>query len=39
MNREYTELEMEVVLFSTDDVIEDSVEQIPVDSDMGEWLP
>ena len=36
---EYKELEMEVVEFSTEDVIDDSVSQIPLDSDMAEWLP
>ena len=35
---EYKELEMEVVEFDTEDVMTDSVGQIPVDSNMGEWL-
>ena len=36
---EYKELEMEVVLFETEDVMTDSVGQIPVSSDQAEWLP
>ena len=39
MNRDYADLEMEVVVFNTEDVIDDSVSQIPLDSDMAEWLP
>ena len=37
--KDYKDLEMEVILFATEDVIDDSVTQIPVDSDQGPWLP
>ena len=39
MNREYSDLEMEVIVFDTEDVMTDSVGQIPVSSDQAEWLP
>ena len=36
--KEYLELEMEVVRFSTEDVIDGSpVNNIPVDTNQGEW--
>lgn len=36
--KKYNELEMEVVIFSNVDVIEDSVPQDTRDN-MGEWMP
>ena len=40
MEKNYEELYMEVVLFSTEDVINDSNGDIPRDDpDIGEWLP
>ena len=35
----YEALEMDVVLFSAEDVIDESYTAIPQDSDMGDWLP
>ena len=35
----YEALEMDVVLFSAEDVIDESYNYIPQDSDMADWLP
>jgi len=35
----YEALEMDVVLFSAEDVIDESYNQLPKDNDMGDWLP
>ena len=37
--KKYDELEMEVVVFSAEDVIDDSYNSIPTSGDMGPWLP
>ena len=38
MNREYTELEMEVVIFENEDVVTDSVNSIPTDTNQAQWI-